>query len=184
MCVERGCLSGGDGSMFEHSLTVNSLRCVMNDPRQQRFIAAIEQSFQYEFVQAPPSRHGNRIFYGQARQLVSESDRFAFTSEHTRADAFFERSRVRIDCVSEQPHFSSRRNDRHEFQDCGSHGRKLPRTRHHGITHSNGHPGLFAFERLRDEERVAASDSIEIFEASAGSLCKSVHCGFGKCRKA
>ena len=56
MRVERGCLSCCDGSVFKHCRAVAGLRCVMNYPRQQRFGATIEQSFQYEMVQALAER--------------------------------------------------------------------------------------------------------------------------------
>src|SRR5258705_2318341 len=108
---KRGCLACCYGSVFEHSRAVTCLRRVMNYPSEQCFRAPIEQGFQYEIVQTLATRGINRIFYRSARKLVSKSNCFAFVSKHSSADAFFESARIRADCVIEQPHLSSRRND-------------------------------------------------------------------------
>src|SRR5256885_9731657 len=102
MGIERSCLSRCDGSVFKHCCTVAGLRRMMNYPWQLPFRAAIEQSFQYERVQALATRHGERIFYCPARKLVSKSNRFAITTQHSCAHAFFEGGIIRADCVIEQ----------------------------------------------------------------------------------
>src|SRR5512132_4154390 len=99
MRAERSGLFCRERSEFEHHRAVTGFRCVMNDSRQQRFGAAIEQSLQYESVQALATRNSNRIFYRSARKLVSKPNRLAVVPQHARADAFFERSHVRANRV-------------------------------------------------------------------------------------
>jgi len=90
-------------------------RCEKECNAGRRFGASIDQSFQYEFVQALAARDGDGIFYRSACKLVAESNRLALVPQHSGADCFFERLRIAADGVTEQPHFSSRRDDRHEF---------------------------------------------------------------------
>src|SRR4029453_2554341 len=101
MPIRRGCLSCCEGSVFEDSRPVATLRRMMDDPCQQRFGPAIEQSFQYKTVQALATRNSKRIFYREARKLVSKRNSLSFVSQHARADAFFEGSQVRADRVFE-----------------------------------------------------------------------------------
>ena len=180
MRVECRCLPGGDGSVFQHCRTVAGLRRVMNYPGEIPFRAAIEQSFQYEMVQALASRSSNRIFYCQASELVSERNRFPLAAQHPGAHTLFDAGVLGAYCAIKQPHLSSCRHDRHEFQHCTTSRREPHRARQHSIAHRNRHARFLACQRLRYEERVAASHRMKIFNTSARIRCQPFNCRFGK----